>query len=371
MKLMTNNHVRSFRSYQLKNIAELLIGTRPASRLDAKQKIIEYAAIGEEHNTRAWEAVTSAGLAVATTSTTGVGGGISEDKLVAAVAAKLAEGRDAMFNGAIAELKKEVLKYRPIEVVLPNEKPAKLKGRQHQCFERVIQLASQRVNVLLVGPAGSGKTFLGSQIAKALKMDFSSISCSAGMSESQLSGWLLPTGKAGQFEYSPSPFVNMYEKGGVFLLDEIDSADPNTMTFMNKALANSEFFVPQRLSNPRVAKHKNFAALAAANTYGNGTDVMYVGRNQLDAATMDRFRAGTVIMDYDTSLEQELVEPSVLEWGWRIREGIRTHGLRRIMSTRVMLDLSKMTKAYGWMKEQWEISYFADWSSEERQHVLR
>ncbi len=267
------------------------------------------------------------------------------------------------------ELRKDAATYRKLEVVLPNQKPKKLKARQHTVFERVLQLASQRVNVLLVGPAGCGKTFLGAQVAESLGYEFSSISCSAGMSESQLAGWLLPTGKAGQFEYSPSPFVKLYETGGVFLLDEIDSADPNTMTFMNKALANTEFYVPQRLSNPRVKKHKSFVAVAAANTFGNGADVMYVGRNQLDAATMDRFRAGTVMMGYDPVLEQELVHPQVLEWGVKIRSAIEKSKLRRIMSTRVMLDLTKMTEAYKWDRQQWEVSYFADWSEDERRRV--
>jgi MoxR-like ATPase len=258
--------------------------------------------------------------------------------------------------------------YEPIKIE-GVVKPKKLKARPHAAFERVTQLASQRVNVLLVGPAGCGKTHLGKQAADALDLEFGSISCSAGMSESQLAGWLLPTGAGGKFEYAPSPFVSLYENGGLFLLDEIDSGDPNTLTFINKAIANDGFFVPQRLKQPFVKRHKDFVCLAAANTYGNGADSMYVGRNQLDAATLDRFRAGTVTMDYDRDLERELIHPQVLKWGWSIREKIGAQRLRRIMSTRVMLDLTKMTEAYKWTEKEWGRSYFSDWSDDERRRV--
>lgn len=266
----------------------------------------------------------------------------------------------------IEEIAKSSLdKYRKIEIVTPINGSSKMKGVMPAEFDRLVKLASQRVNVMMVGPAGCGKTFLGKKIAEALKLNFSSISCSAGMSESQLAGWLLPVGKSGTFEYVPSPFVEMYEKGGVFLLDEVDAADPNTLTFINKAIANDSFFLPQRHKKPEVVRHKNFVCLAAANTYGTGADAMYVGRNQLDAATLDRFRAGMVIMDYSPIVEKALIHPKVLEWGLRIREAIQRNKLRKIMSTRVMLDLTKMTEAYNWGPEDWNKSYFADWKADE------
>lgn len=263
---------------------------------------------------------------------------------------------------------------RPVEIVLKTEQGKTVsKKRQtqltHGVYERTLQLASQGVNVLLVGPAGCGKTYLGKQIADALGRKFSSISCSAGMSESQLSGWLLPTGASGKFEYVSAPFVDMYENGGVFLADEVDSGDPNTLTFINKAIANDGFYVPQRQKQPFFAKHADFVMLAAANTFGTGADAMYVGRNQLDAATLDRFAAGTIYMDYDPRLEAALVLPVVLKWGLAIREKITAHRLRRILSTRVMLDITKMVKAYKWTQNDWEQGYFAGWTEDEIERV--
>ena len=262
-----------------------------------------------------------------------------------------------------------IAKHRPIEVRYPTGSAKRVKGKMPKEFDRIVELASQRVHVYLVGPAGCGKTYVAEKVAEALGLSFSHISCSVGMSESQLAGWLLPTGKAGAFEYHASPFVKAYEEGGLFLLDEMDSADANTMTFINAALANGHMSIPQRLHAPTVKRHKDFVCIAAANTYGLGADMLYVGRNQLDAATLDRFRAGMIVMDYDPEVEQSLIDADVLAWGRHIRAQIKQHGLQRIMSMRTLINLTKMTEAYKWPQEKWEESYFADWPRDERSRI--
>lgn len=258
--------------------------------------------------------------------------------------------------------------YRPI-VVKQGNKTKKVKGVFPEEFPRMVQLASQRIPIMLVGPAGCGKTFITAKIAEALGLEAYDQSCSEGISESTFTGWLLPTGASGKFEYVPSPFITAYEKGGVFLLDEMDSADANLLTFLNKAIANDYFFLPQRYKNPKVVKHPDFVPIAAANTYGSGADAQYVGRNALDAATLDRFKAGLITMDYSAPVEEALIDGDILEWGRNIRNKIKQHNLFRIMSTRVMKDLTKMKEAYDWGREDWEESYFANWTDDEKRLV--
>jgi len=262
---------------------------------------------------------------------------------------------------ALAEAAKA---YRPV-VVRTGKKSKKVDGVMPAEFERIVQLASQRVPVMMVGPAGCGKTFLGEKVADALDLDFYDQSCSEGVSESIFTGWLLPVAKGGTFEYVPSPFIECYEYGGVFLLDEIDAADPNLLTFLNKAIANESFMLPQRFDEPLVQKHPDFTVLAAANTFGKGADTEYVGRNALDAATLDRFRVGTIHMDYSNEVESALVDSEVHEWALRVRTFIYANRLRRIMSTRVMLDLTRMKLNCDWGVEDWEKVYFADWTEDE------
>lgn len=371
---ITHESVRRLKYYQLQTMLRTLSAPRsllhePVQKM--REWIVNYADSGcDLEVTQALAAVTE-GKRVPDSDSVMQGPSLDDVK---ALVSEYVNDASALLHKRFAEEVAKAIeatrvkKYEPIEVK-GVVKPKKLKVKPHVAFERALQLASQRVNVMLVGPAGCGKTFLGKQVAEALDLPFSSISCSVGMSEAQLAGWLLPVGQGGRFDYVPAPFVEAYEKGGVFLLDEVDAGDANTMTFLNKALANDGFFVPQRRAKPFIKRHPNFVALAAANTFGGGADAVYVGRNQLDAATLDRFGAGTIYMDYDRDLERELIHPEVLKWGWAIREKIGKQRLRRIMSTRVMLDLTKMAEAYKWKQPDWERSYFAAWSDDERRRV--
>jgi len=258
--------------------------------------------------------------------------------------------------------------YRPV-VIKDGTKTRKVKGVLPPEFEKMVQLAAQRIPIMLVGPAGCGKTYLGGKLAEALNVEFSDQSCSEGMSESVFNGLLLPIGKGGEFKHVETPFITRYEKGGVMLLDEIDAGDANLFTYINKAIANESYTAVQRFSNPVIKKHSDFVLIAAANTYGNGADAMYVGRNQLDAATLDRFKVGLITMDYSREVELSLASEELCSWAWAIRDRIRSNNLRRIMSTRVIKDLAKMTEAYGWSRKDWEATYFTGWTDAERRLV--
>src|SRR5207247_10162223 len=73
-----------------------------------------------------------------------------------------------------------------IEVKLPDGACHQIEGKTHAKFERAVRLAAARRSILLVGPAGSGKTHLAHQVAQALGLNFASISCSAAMSAGHL-----------------------------------------------------------------------------------------------------------------------------------------------------------------------------------------
>lgn len=233
-----------------------------------------------------------------------------------------------------------------IEVEVAKTPKVTLKEVPNAAFQKVLTLAANRMNIMLVGPTGSGKTHLAATIAKCLKLDFSFLSCSAGMSEGHLLGRMLPTGKGGSFEYHRSEFVRLYEEGGVMLLDEVDAGDNNVMLVINSAISNDVMSVPSRTKKPVAKRHKDFVLICAANTYGRGADRLYVGRNQLDEATLDRFRIGMVEVDYDQNVEASLCPNDELRTKLlTMRERIQTHGMKRFVSTRFMRDAHKMTLA--------------------------
>ena len=266
------------------------------------------------------------------------------------------------------ELIKKNATIKQVNVIVNGGEPVKVEGFVHEKFELICKLAATGLPVLMVGPAGTGKTHLARQVAEALKRPFTYNSMSEGVTESHLVGRNLPQAD-GSFKFECSPFVKTYSGGGVHLFDELDSADANVMTFLNAALANGHLSVPQ--AGQIFEKHKDTVLICAANTYGTGATRTYVGRNQLDAATLDRFACSTVEVGYDKKLEESIArsilgDDELLKKLWRVRyEVIDRNHMKRIMSTRTVVNSHTLVKSGIPEKAFWDM-YLASWSPEER-----
>ena len=226
------------------------------------------------------------------------------------------------------------------------ERPDIVMGRQHYKFPLIAACADapSPVNVMLVGPAGSGKTTVAAAVAKATERAFSCISFGPMSSKGDLFGMRDATGK-----YHESELVKMVKCGGAFLGDETDAANAGTLTQINMVLSNGHMATPEGM----VEKHKDFWFMAGCNTFGTGANRQYVGRNQLDAATLDRF----FMIDFpiDTGLEAHACGlsrvsptfkldaggvPTVDEWYdnvQRIREAITKLEIRHVVSPRASI----------------------------------
>jgi cobaltochelatase CobS len=261
-----------------------------------------------------------------------------------------------------------------IEVKLPSGIINTLPEAPHRQFTELLGLVEEgHNNLLMVGPAGCGKTTLAKNLAQALGRDFGFISLSAGVTETHLMGRTLPQAD-GSWKFVPSRFVTVYENGGVYLLDEIDAADANVMVAINAALANGVLVTPDGTIHKR---HEQCIIIAAANTWGRGGDLMYVGRNQLDASTIDRFCLATLFVQYDEDLEQELVKAGLdetigdelISWVRNLRSAITRNRLRRVASTRLVISSIKALR-HGKTLEDIKSRFFHDWSVDEKAKVL-
>jgi hypothetical protein len=62
------------------------------------------------------------------------------------------------------------------------------------------------------------------------------------------------------------------------------------------------------------------------------------------------------------------VAPDLLAWGWAIRKRITEARLNRVMSTRFLLDATKLLKA-GKSVKAIQDTYFVGWKADERSKV--
>lgn len=198
-------------------------------------------------------------------------------------------------------------------------------------------------HIMMVGPAGSGKSIIAEDIAEAMGLPY--YYNGPLQSEYKLTGYKDATGA-----YHPTPFRKAFEHGGVYLFDEIDACSAQALVAFNTALANGICDFPDRL----VRQHPDFVCLAAANTYGQGATTTYAGRERIDGATLDRF--GIVEIAYDGGMEYELAGDDAMAWVdrvVRIREIARESYPRLIVSMRASIQGAKMIRR-GYPQEQVE-----------------
>ena len=239
------------------------------------------------------------------------------------------------FQKDLEELTTKVSKmrnYKTVSIKIQNVDHIKDLGVQHFQFQKLLNYVQTKNNIFLVGSAGSGKTTAAENIAKALNLEF--YFTGAITSEFKLSGFIDAHGKV-----VSTDFRKAYQNGGVFLFDEIDASFPQAILAFNAALANKFMDFP----DGRIYKHDDFYCIAAANTFGTGADRQYVGRNQLDAASLDRFIF--LSWDIDENLEHELAKNR--EWTnyvQKVRKAVAKLSERIVVSPRASIVGAELLK---------------------------
>ncbi len=210
------------------------------------------------------------------------------------------------------------------------EKIKEIKGIFHKKFEDICKIVRKDIPLMLTGPAGAGKNYTLEQVAKALDLDF--YFTNSITQEYKLTGFIDANGV-----YHETEFYKAFTKGGLFFLDEVDASIPEALIILNSAIANRYFDFPIG----RVEAHKDFRVVCAGNTYGTGADMLYVGRNVLDGATLDRFVV--IEFDYDDEVERQLsYDEELYNFVHELRETINKCSLRYIVSMRALINASKL-----------------------------
>lgn len=207
------------------------------------------------------------------------------------------------------------------------------------------------------GPAGNGKSTGVKAVLEAAGYKVYTMDCTDSTTVDQLVGGIVPEadGKGGiNMVFKPGVFAKAFsDEKAAIQLDEFDALDPRVAMCLQSALHRAPAGKKRWLSLPDHPEGGMFAkgdipVVVTMNTWGNGATREYVGRNSLDAASMDRFNS---LIDTNYEAENNIlaahgfrstVANEVVAWANDIRKKIDSKGLRVVLSTRRLLDIAEV-----------------------------
>lgn len=250
---------------------------------------------------------------------------------------RITNEKEKLEEKIVSETIKQLVELNPakeVSITIDNVKKKGFKGLFHHDFEAILQLVSIKLPIFLVGPAGCGKNVILKQCSEALGKKF--YYQNDADEDHKLLGFVDANGI-----YHKTPFYNAFTEGGILMLDEMDNSNASVLLKLNSAIGSGNDFYMTFPNGETKAAHKDFQVVAAANTYGTGSNRIYCGRNQIDGATLDRYFVYN--LDYDRRLEQALVtNKDILGLFWNVRDIVRENDIRHTVSTRAILNMDKI-----------------------------
>lgn len=233
------------------------------------------------------------------------------------------------------DLKEYLDKTRRVELKAAKEVEYEGVDTKRPIFDVIISDLEANNNVYLYGGAGTGKTFISKQIAKALNCTLIVINCNQYTSPTELVGGQTIEGfiqgklviawanlKAGARGVKSG--MDDSNNGCLLLLDELPKIDPNTAGILNDALAlvkdSGSSSAIQDSSGTRFEKAR-FYCVATGNTRLNQDSTDYVANFKQDLSLQDRFAGSCYELFVD--LENELTIMSGYLWIWNYLTPLR------------------------------------------------
>ena len=238
-----------------------------------------------------------------------------------------------MFKEAKEEFSRLMPQQHEIVIHAPDVSTTIPNSRPHYQLQRLVDWLNIRSHVWAAGPAGSGKTTAAEMAATALHLPYYELVCGMGTNDWSLLGHKSPT----TGEYIPGHLRQPFEHGGVLCLDELDNTQPSVLVTLNGALSSNKYTFPDQV----VPRHPDFVVVGCANTWGHGANRQYM-RNQIDAATLDRFRK--ITWNYDEEAEWDWAGRDQSPWisyVQEVRSAANRMGMRTVISPRASIEGAK------------------------------
>lgn len=271
-----------------------------------------------------------------------------DDEIIRVVKSRRDEVLDGIeFGGKVSRVKVE-------SPAFPDGKDMGLQHKQFPTLIRLLSMPNPRP-IMLVGPAGSSKTSSAKAAAEALGLAFFATSNSAGDMPSDKFGFNNANG-----EFVDRALTRSIRGASLFLDDEYDATNPRIGVKMNMLIDNRY----AEIGGEMVKAHDDWRYIASANTFGYGADRVYVGRNQLDASTLNRFLV--LEWDYDRDLESAIAPHEAwCEYVWKVRDCVSEHSMRYVVGTRQIINGGELIEAgFDWDDAK-TMTLFPGWKADD------
>ena len=159
----------------------------------------------------------------------------------------------------------------------------------HPQTETALTQIARGRNVMLYGPAGTGKTEWAQQLAARTGRPFALISCDNGTDAATLVGMTVPDAAGGVTWQDGQLTRAIKTPGCVVCLDEPSVARPGALFVMQNVLANRQLFIAETGQRVCVASGVLFIATDNTNGTGGGARRGFTDTNRLNTAFLDRF----------------------------------------------------------------------------------
>lgn len=207
-------------------------------------------------------------------------------------------------------------------------------GKKRKVFDIILSDFEAGNNVYLYGGAGTGKTFIAGQVAKALNYKLITINCNQFTSPLDIIGGQtiegyqegrLITAFGNNFPqgFGVNPATGKEYSGALLLLDELPKLDPNTAGVLNDGLSKIKDpieksqtgkIIPPEITNGRgqAIPKANIFVIATGNSLLNEADADYEANFKQDLSLQDRFAGSTYELIIDPEYELNTILQNIM-----------------------------------------------------------
>ena len=248
----------------------------------------------------------------------------------------------------------------PEPVKDPEPEPVKtfVKPSYYDDLALYLTPGATRPAIALVGPAGNGKTTVAENALKERGIGYVVIDATEFTEPADLIGAMTYDPQKGEV-WRDGPITRAFRDGLAILINEFDALNPRAALCLQSVAQDAgpdktgRYVTCIGSHEDRVYPVSDCPLIVTMNTYGTGATRDYVGRNALDAATMDRYTVISTDYENETAIlmfhgyAQDLA--TTLEvWAHETRKKIADNSLRIILSNRTLIRIAQAITSYRW-----------------------